>query len=199
MSLSSKSELVNPTEFLSYALLCDTMAVDTETNGKDIRDGTGFATGISAAVKLNGTYFSSYFPVAHTKGNVDEVTKQLLFDVIKTRERVIFHAAKFDIISLRTAGYTLGFIRYYCTMLMAHMLNENKPKGLDWLSKNVLGEDGKNMPPEWVLMHAIYGWSPDFPAEVMALYAGEDAVLALKLFERMYPYFVKSGFDGSQV
>jgi DNA polymerase I - 3''-5'' exonuclease and polymerase domains len=199
MSLSSRSEPVNPAEFLSYALLCNTMAIDTETNGKDIRDGRGFCIGISAAINMNDTYYSSYFPVAHTKGNIDTWTKDLLFNLIRTRERIIFHAAKFDTISLETAGYNLGYTRWYCTMMMAHMLNENVPKGLDWLAKNELKEPGKHKPPEWEVMFKIYGWSPDFPAKIMGMYAGEDAVLTLKLFERLYPYFVKSGFDGSQM
>jgi hypothetical protein len=199
MGVSSPSKLVSPAEFLAHALLANTIAVDTETNGKDVRDGTGFCIGISAAVKVNGTYYSAYFPVAHTKDNVDEEIKKSLFQIIRTRERVIFHNAKFDIISLRTAGYTYGFVRYYCTMLMAHMLNENIPKGLDWLARNELKEPGKNKPPEWELMFTLYGWSPKFPAHIMALYAGEDAVLTLKLFERLYPYFVESGFDGRKM
>lgn len=198
---SSHSDTINlnPAEFLSYAILCDTMAVDTETNAKDLRDGRGFCIGISAAIKYNDNYYAAYFPVAHTKGNVDSDTKDLLFELIRSRKRVIFHNAKFDIISMRTAGYSWGYIRWYCTMLMSHMLNENIPKGLDWLARNELKEPGKNKPPEWQAMFTIYGWSPDFPAEIMALYAGEDAVLTLKLFERLYPYFVESGFDGSQV
>lgn len=193
---TSQSKLVTPEEFLPYALLCNTMAVDTETNAQDIRDGRGFAIGISAAVNHNGVYYNAYFPVAHTKHNVSEDIKANLFDIIRTRQRIIFHNAKFDLVSMKTAGYKYEYIRWYCTMLMAHMLNENKPKGLDWLAKNVLHVEGKNKPPMWEAMFTIYGWSPDFPAEIMALYAGEDAVLALQLFERMYPYFVKSGFDG---
>jgi hypothetical protein len=82
---------------------------------------------------------------------------------------------------------------------MAHMLNENIPKGLDWLAKNALKEPGKNKPPEWEFMFAMYGWSPKFPASIMALYACEDAVLAYKLFEHLYPHFLESGFDGSEM
>jgi hypothetical protein len=180
------------------------MSVDTETTDAektDLRDGTGFAYGISAAVHLNNAYYATYFPVAHTKGNIDDTTKLALFNLIATRERIIFHNAKFDIVALQTTGFKakfgIGGIRYYCTMLMAHMLNENVPKSLDWLAKQELKEAGKNKPPDWELMFAIYGWSPDFPANVMAKYATEDAVLALKLFEKLYPYFVESGFDGS--
>lgn len=199
-SKSTDSVLLNPAEFLSYAMLVNDMAIDTETNAQDIRDGRGFATGISGAIKYHGTYYSAYFPVAHTSDNVDSVTKQLLFDVIRVKDRVFMHNAKFDLVALRTAGFIGKIQRWYCTMLMAHMLNENLPsKSLDWLSKNELKDGGKHKPPEWELMHAVYGWSPDFPAHIMALYAGEDAVKCYKLFERMYPFFVESGFDGSKM
>lgn len=190
---------VDPEKFLSIAMLCNVMAVDTETNGEDIRDGRGFCIGISAAVKYNNQYYSAYFPVAHKRNNVSDDIKQSLFDIIRTRTAIVFHNAKFDLVSLDTAGYRGGFKRWYCTMLMAHMLNENVPKGLDWLAKNELKEPGKRKPPIWEAMHTVFGWSPDFPAEVMALYAGEDAILTLKLFHKLYPFFVKSGFDGSEM
>jgi hypothetical protein len=197
-SLDYPSVRIEPEEFLSKAVLAEVMAVDTETNGKDIRDGRGYAIGISAAVFVDGTFYSAYFPVAHTKDNVSDDLKKNLFWLISTRI-IIFHNAKFDMPSLATAGYDLGYVRWYCTMMMSHFLNENIPKGLDWLAKNELKEPGKNKPPEWEFMFAMYGWSPDFPALIMALYAAEDAVLTLKLFFRAYPSFVKSGFDGSEM
>lgn len=191
---------VTPEEFLSTAMLCEIMAVDTETNGKDIRDGRGYAIGISASVFYGNIFYKTYFPVAHSTGNVTDEIKELLFNIIRTRKAIIFHNAKFDLVSLETAGYRGGYIKWYCTMLMAHMCNENLPsKGLDWLARNELKEGGKEKPQEWLAWFAIYGWSPDFPAEVMAIYAGQDAVLTLMLFFRIYPAFVKSGFDGSEM
>jgi ribonuclease D len=199
MTLSSPSKLLDPSDFISVAMRCDTMAVDTETNGKDVRDGRGFCIGISAAVKLNDIYHSAYFPVAHTSSNVTDSQKKFLFNLIASRERILMHNAKFDIISLQTAGFVQEMKRWYCTMLMAHMLNENSPKGLDWLARNALNIPGKKKPPEWEAWFAIYGWDPRFPAAVMGLYAGEDAVLCYKLFEAMYPHFVNSGFDGRKM
>lgn len=189
----------SPSEFIQKALVCDTMAVDVETNGQDIRDGRGFAIGISAAVRHNGEYYGAYFPVAHENDNVDEETKEMLFKLIQTRPVVCAHNIKFDTIALETAGYDRGFKRLYCTMMMAHFLNENLPKGLDWLAKHELQEPGKKKSPVWEFYFAMHGWSPKFPPEVMGEYAIEDAILCLKLFYRLHPYFVKSGFDGSQV
>lgn len=198
MNPSSNSIRLEPNEFLQKALLTDTIAVDTETNGKDIRDGQGFCIGISCAVLLDDVYYSAYFPVAHEEGNVEEDIKQFLFRMLPIR-RVIFHNAKFDLISLQTAGFNLTITNWYCTMMMSHFLNENIPKSLDWLARNALREAGKKKPPEWKFFFTMYGWSPKFPAWAMARYACEDAVLTLKLFFMLYPHFVKSGFDGSPV
>ncbi len=184
----------SPSEFLSKALLCDTIAIDTETNGLDIRDGRGFCVGSSAAVKYAGEYYTAYFPVAHYEGNIDDETKDLFFQVISTRLRVVMHNAKFDLVSLKTAGHSGKFVRWYCTMLMAHMLNENIPKGLDWLAQNELKEPGKvkkDFKSIWKM-----GLGHMIPVAEMEEYACVDAELPLKLFERQYPYFVKSGFDG---
>lgn len=197
LRVTSTFKLVSPQEFLPIALLCDTMAVDTETNGGDIRDGTGFCAGISVAVLYNDTYYSAYFPVAHHEGNVSDEVKQSLFQIIATRSRIVFHNAKFDLESLDTAGFIHGFIRWYDTMLMAHMLNENIPKGLDWLARNELKESGKiskDFKPIWRMKMGHF-----IPVAEIEEYACQDTVLALKLFYRLYPFFVKSGFDGSEV
>lgn len=193
---ASHSLTCSPDDFISLAITKNIMAVDTETNGEDCRDGRGFAIGASCTVRDDeqDAYVSAYFPVAHTKNNISDSTKDMLLKLISSRI-LIMHNAKFDIVSIKTIGeYELK--RYYCTMMMAHMLNENVPKGLDWLSKNELGLEGKHKPPEWVFMFNVYGWSPDFPAEIMALYACEDTILTYRLWERLYPFFVKAGFDG---
>jgi hypothetical protein len=175
------------------------MALDTETTGGDIRDGTGYAVGISAAVNHNGRYVTAYFPVAHAeigdyKPNISADLKEMFFHVIRTRQQVCMHNAKFDLESMQTTGYTGGYIRWYCTMMMAHFLNENIPKGLDWLAKNELKVSGKvekDFKGIWAMKmgHMI-------PVHEIEEYACVDTVLDLMLFERLYPYFIKSGFDG---
>lgn len=191
----SKEIQVSPNEFLSMALVANTMAVDTETNGGDIRDGTGFCVGISAAINRNGDYYFTYVPVAHYQDNVDDGTKDLFFQLINSRDILVMHNAKFDLDSFLTAGLEIK-TRWYCTMMMAHFLNENVPKGLDWLSKNELGNEGKvskDFRSIWKMKmgHMI-------PVAEMELYAGIDTVRTLQLFERLYPYFVESGFDGKR-
>lgn len=196
-SLAESEVQLKPTEFLPIALLSNTMAVDTETNGLDIRDGRGFCVGISAAVKSSNTYYYSYFPVAHNEGNIESETKELLFHLIESRDRIIFHNAKFDLDSMLTAGYSGKYIKWYCTMMMAHFLNENVPKDLDSLSKRLLGNTGKvtkDYADIWKM-----GLGHMIPVAEIEQYAGIDTVRTLQLFYRMYPYFVKSGFDGNQM
>jgi len=199
MSPISRSNLdyeeiqLTPTEFISKALLANTMAVDTETNGGDVRDGTGFCVGISAAIKSLNSYYFTYVPVAHYEDNVDDQTKELFFQLINSRERLVMHNAKFDLESFLTAKLEIT-TRWYCTMMMAHFLNENVPKGLDWLSKNELKNPGKvqkDFKPIWKMRmgHMI-------PVAEMELYAGIDTVRTLQLFERLHPFFVEQGFDG---
>ena len=192
---SSNTEIMlEPEEFLPMALLSRVMAVDTETTGKDIRDGRGYCVGISTAIQRGGIYYHSYFPVAHHVGNISDDVKERLFQIIGTRV-ICMHHAKFDLESLSTAGYNGKFLKWYCTMMMAHFLNENvASKELDWLAKHELKEPGKvkkNFKPIWKL-----GMGHMIPVEEMKLYAGIDTVLTLKLFERLYPFFVKAGFDG---
>jgi DNA polymerase I-like protein with 3'-5' exonuclease and polymerase domains len=200
ISLSSTSDNTNidVASFMSKAILCDLMSVDTETNAKDIRTDEGICIGISAAIRYNGVIYGTYIPVGHTENNVTEEVKEFFFKLLSTKI-IIFHNAKFDLDSLKRAGYNLGYRRWYCTMMMAHFLNENVPKGLDWLAKNELKLDGKQKSEEWRAWFTLVGWSPDFPVKVMAEYATWDAVLTLMLFFKLYPLFVKSGFDGSEV
>lgn len=181
----------------------DVVAVDTEgTDAKktDIRAGTGFSYGISVALKHETDIYSAYFPVAHTEDNISGVMSDKLFYLLSTRPTLVMHNAKYDLEAFRTIkGFEpLSEIKnYYCTMLMAHMINENWPsKGLDWLSKNLLKKPGKAKPPIWEFWMTAVGWSPDFPADVMGPYSGVDTELTLELFFFLIGEFKKQGFDG---
>jgi len=184
-------------EVLSKAMFAQVMAVDTETNGKDVRDGRGFCVGISIAYRHNSKVEAAYYPVAHTKNNISDEMKRQLFHILCSRVALIMHNAKFDIVSLATAGVDISKCKYYCTMLMTHMMNENlMSKGLDYLSKKLLKKEGKLKGPDWEWAFKIFGWSAEFPSEIMDRYATGDAVDTLELFEGGYPAFKKAGFDG---
>jgi len=197
-NLSSASEvMLKPRDFIPKALLANVMAVDTETNGLDIRDGRGFCVGISASIHTDDTYYHSYFPVAHSEGNIEDDLKETLFQIIATRV-ICMHNAKFDLVSLETAKYPGKYYKWYCTMMMAHFLNENVPSlTLDWLSRNELKNPGK-VKKDFKNIWAM-GMGHLIPVAEIELYAGIDTVRTLQLFERLYPFFVKAGFDGDSV
>lgn len=195
-SASTSEVMLDNSEFLSKAFSADVMAVDTETTGGDIRDGRGYCVGISAAVLAQDTYYHSYFPVAHAEDNIAPETKELLYQVIGSRI-IVFHNAKFDLTSMETAGYPGKYKKWYCTMMMAHFLNENEPKGLDYLSRRLLGAKGKEDNKEFIGMWQL-NLGHLIPVAKMRLYAGIDTVRTLQLYYRMKPYFVKSGFDGQE-
>lgn len=168
------------------------IAVDTETNGEDIRDGRGFLQGLSIAYNDR----AEYFPFRHKYG--ENCPKEWLADIQRAFDNataVTFHNAKFDLPSLETIGLTIKG-KFYCTMLMAHMINENLPsKSLDMLSARFLNARKNKSDGKFTALVKAIGWA-NISAEVMYDYAKQDAVLALRLWQKFYPEFKKQGFDG---
>ena len=199
--MTTKIVLSSPSEFIPFALLDDNLALDTETTGRDIRSGEGYCVGISAACRHNGSIYTAYFPIRHNEGNVSPYLQDMLVSLIRSRSKLFFHNAKFDLVSLDTAGINVYKQKWYCTMRMAHMLNENlsmNQYGLDWLARNELEIPGKekkhDFRPIWKM-----GLGHMIPVGEIEEYAARDAGILYLLWERLYPLFVKSGFDGSEV
>lgn len=177
------------------------IAIDTETNGYDIRDGRGYLYGLSACTRVPGLgYVSHYFACKHPgNGGYDplNIDPDVFFELKNKIENytgvLIFHNAKFDLESLRSVGinYTGRFID---TMLWAHLINENFPfnKGLDSCGKYYLNDAGKLKGPEFNLFMSMYGWA-GMPSQVIREYAEYDALLAYRLFEHLLPMMEKEG------
>lgn len=184
-------------EAIQLFSLIDTIAVDTETNGYDIRDGRGYAYGISLAGRLPGVgVVSTYLPFRHPAGptgiscNLDSGDLYELKKAIENYKGVlVFHNAKFDLESLRTLGINYTG-RFYCTMIMAHLINENIPfsKSLDACGKHYLKDPGKKMSDMFNGFLNLYGWRDMLP-EIIFEYAAYDADLTLRLFETLLPKF----------
>lgn len=194
--------LSSPSDFISMAMLDPWLALDTETTGKDIRSGEGYCVGISAACKYEEKIYTAYFPIRHYEDNVDDKIKDLLIGLIKSRLKLFMHNVKFDLVSLETAGFNVNELpKWYCTMRMAHMLNENlnmNQYGLDWLAQNELKIPGKDTQHDFRPIWRM-GMGHMIPVGEIEEYAARDAGLLYLLFEHLYPLFVKSGFDGSEV
>ncbi len=136
---------------LNVAQLASIIAVDTETNAQDVRDGRGFARGVSIAFVVDGVGYKHYYPFRHAHGeNYGEHTLELLKQVLEACPCFVFQNGKFDIVSLGTLGIDVFGKFFFDTMVMAQMVNENLPykKGLDELGQFYLGEDGKIKDPD---------------------------------------------------
>lgn len=178
-------------EFFQGVSESATIAIDTETNAQDVRDGRGYALGVSLAFH-HPTYgvLSRYIAIRHEVG--DNEDREVLSQLRRTLEaytgRAYFHNAKFDLVSLGTLGirYDGHFVD---TMLLAHLINENTPpaKSLDACTKHYLNDTGKEKSEEFTLIQKVNGGPSNpnawlkMPAGVMASYAAYDADLTLRL------------------
>lgn len=158
------------------------LAVDTETNNQDLRDGRGHALGLSLAFMCDGKLWSTYIPFRHYHGeNAPFEFQQQVVSLIVNAKMIVFHNAKFDLESLRSLGIFYEG-EFYDTMLMVHMINENFfNKGLDACSKFYLGAAGKDRSDTMDQFIKIAGWGM-VPPELITEYAATDAELTYDLF-----------------
>lgn len=182
--------------FFELASKADYLVVDTETNGLDVRDGRGYCQGISVAYKIGfDTIVSTYLPFRHRGSNLPRTTLLRLKDLLESANILVFHNAKFDLVSLSTIGINYRN-KFYDTMLMAQWVNENVfSKSLDYLVKHYCDLEGKKKSQRFLACLKAFGWA-DIPAEEMAEYAANDAYITLLLFEKLYPMFVNEEYEG---
>lgn len=168
------------------------IAVDTETNGQDVRDGRGYAMGISIAYREKDQYHSMYFPFRHRgPGNLPDNVLARVKEVIETAPAVVFHNAKFDIVSLRTLGIYVRSGTWFCTMIMAHLINENWPysKSLNDCCRVYVGPEFQKDDSEIKDIVETFGWG-FVPAKLMKKYAAIDTELTYRLFLALMPKFI---------
>jgi DNA polymerase I len=173
---------------LNVAQLADVIAVDTETNAQDIRDGRGFARGVSIAFVVDGEGYTHYYPFRHAYGeNYGERTLTMLKQVLESAPALVMHNAKYDIVALKTLGIDVYGKWFYDTMVIAQMVNENQPfsKGLDDVSKFYLGEDGKIKDPD--VLKEIKTGTHNSTAAFIKEYAEKDTTGTWRLGEVLIP------------
>lgn len=186
------SDLINTLNDAKYAQV---LFVDTETTLEDIRDGRGFCMGVSLHFYgPNHATRSAYFPFRHNIGNIPQSLLSQLKRVIEEAPCIVFHNAKFDLVSLRTLGINYTG-KFYDTMLMMHMIDENLPsKALDYCVKAYTGQKGKVYSDAFLAMKKVMGWN-GIPATIMEPYAINDAEITGVLFNTIYDIFEREGFD----
>jgi len=164
---------------MAHLELCSTfkyLAVDTE----------GYAPNILGISIAHPALRSMYFPVGHREDvNVDEETAELIRRVLTSVPYRIFHNAGHDLVALPYL-FDLPFV---CTMIMAHMVDENvMSKGLDYLHKYYCGGEGKEMHPLMASIIKSMGWE-FVPYALMYFYAQRDALITMELFLEILPKY----------
>lgn len=163
----------------------ETIGLDTESTGLDVyfRDGdTALGFSISFITQL-GT-FSEYFPIGHSRGpNLEESEWRRILTAVLAKP-VVLHNAIHDLAVLHHLGFNIDNIKFYDTLKMGHLINENEfSYSLDNTTDKWLGYKGKNKSPMWELALHTYGW--DMPSPIMHDYAQTDAELPLKVINEM--------------
>lgn len=133
-----------------------------------------------------------YLPFRHTncpEDNFDFHQFREVIQAILDRCTVIYHNAKFDLISLQTLGLqTLGR-KFVDTMILCHLVDENRPwsgKSLDSCTKYYLEDGGKRKDPEYVNMLKFLGYE-GMTADLTSKYATWDAWLTYQLYQAILP------------
>jgi DNA polymerase I-like protein with 3'-5' exonuclease and polymerase domains len=172
------------------------MAIDLETRDPQLSEmGPGWATknGEVIGIAVAAGDFSGYFPIAHANGpNLDKkLTLRWLQKQLATPHMTkVMHNASYDTGWLLAEGVKVeGPI--IDTMLAAPLLDENRLS----YRLDLLGKDYLSMrKDERVLRQAAAEWGVDpksemwkLPARYVGVYAEADAVLTLKLWERLKP------------
>lgn len=174
----------------------DYVAFDTENNGHVNLFDTGVIIhGFSITIKINGLYFSEYFPCNHSRGNnYDRAYWGPILRKVLTK-KLICHNVNFDARSARmllNEDLDKPFDYFFDTTRMAHILDENAfdPKqggpltkpSLENCCKYFLGKPGKVKSPIFLALMSLYGWAGIAPTEIRE-YAEADSQAAYELWE----------------
>lgn len=186
-----EAEWFMPTEYPDLTK-AKAIAIDLETRDPDLTTlGSGWATGNGeiVGIAVAAGDFSGYFPIRHRAGpNMDpKLTLRWLRKQMDTPDiPKIMHNAPYDLGWLIAEGVEVKG-RIIDTMIAAPLIDENRlTYRLDALGKDYLGmrKDEKLLrsgAAEWGVDPKAELWK--LPARYVGVYAEQDAVLTLKLWE----------------
>jgi DNA polymerase-1 len=163
--------------------------------------------GVSVAFAEGSEITGFYLPFRHTNVgllqgyNLPFWKFRPMLQALLDNNLIIYHKAKFDLVSLETLGLDTGDAfagRFACTMVLAHLLNENVPytgKSLDSCARYYLNDDkGKRKDEDLKALTKNFGWGILTPT-IICKYAVWDAVLTFQLFEALRPSLAKEGLS----
>lgn len=195
----SPSEDLEFQTFLKLAELPEvkTLHIDTESDGKSLKDGTGKSIGISIDIAPNEyNAYSYYFPFRHPSGNLSPLYLTELKKLIEKKGRWVAQNFRHDWLALENFGIKPPW-DVECTMLMAHSVNENLLSySLDSLSRG-LGYEGKTSDAHFKRIIGLLGWGGVPPEGIFAEYAATDASLLRPVAEKyVREYWAEDESDG---
>lgn len=164
------------------------VVLDIEGDEKDVRaDPNSITLGFSYAYRLRTEMVSGYIPIHHYAHNVPSEYIETFKAIAKVTPNFspICHNIKYDLVGFKNdLGIDLLDCNFYCTMLMAHMVDENLPnKGLDYVSK-VYGGKPKNKTDAQKKLAEAFGWEL-VPINLMYDYSTNDSIITYELFEKL--------------
>lgn len=138
---------------------------------------------------------SEYFGFQHKHGNnLPGSWLPRIAEVVANHQCLVFHHAKHDLKALRNLGIDYKG-KFYDTMLMSHMVDENTySQDLDSVSKKY-GGPGKNKSETFEKVVKAFGWEA-VPVEMMRDYGDNDAVITEHAYKEMLPIMQDEGLDG---
>lgn len=167
------------------------VAYDSETTGLSIRDNI---VGISVCAEEDSAYYVII--------NDIEAVKPLLVDL--QSKKLIMHNSVFDC-SMAEAFFKINLIDslHTDTMILAHLLNENRRVGLKELARTMFGEDATAEQEEMKASVLANGglWTASqkemykADPQILGKYGAKDALLTLKLFYSLVPELYDQGLD----
>ncbi|HOQ40040.1 MAG TPA: DNA polymerase I [Fervidobacterium sp.] len=161
------------------------ISLDLETSSLD--PFTGKIVGISIATEEGRAY---YIPINHIEGKNVEIdsVRTFLQKILSGPYKVGGHNIKFDFKFLSKLGLDLSYPAFD-TMIEAYLLNPNEKRfNLDELSLKILGH--RMISFEEVVQTSLPLFSGDFsyvPIDAATKYSCEDADIALRIHNKLYP------------
>lgn len=181
---------ISEEQFLDHLRLIDRspkVAVDTEGT---INHPHSKTWGLSTSAQGQSEYFAfnHFMP-----GNLPAEWLPKMKQCLENHPHVVMHHAKHDIRALRNLDIHIK--NFTCTMMKAHMVNENfLSKELDYLSRHFGGDPKRNSEVQKQIIKA-FGWEW-IPIEIIRPYGANDALITNDLDDALEESFVEQGFNG---
>lgn len=179
------------------------IAFDTETTGVE-KESQIIGFSVSADVDVGYYVIVSYWDVEQQRlRSLETIHAGPFLESLKGKS-LIMHNGVFDCAMVENNfGIDLVPSLHTDTLMLGHLLDENRSNGLKELAVTFYGEDSKTEQDEMkasvhanggVLTKAVYElYKAD--ADLIARYGAKDAILTLKLFYEMVPTLYEQGLD----